>query len=60
MFADKQTIKQACRKNFYFLNNRELEERMKTIQKEIQRFRTPAAKSYRTEWLAYQSLLKEK
>lgn len=31
LFADKQTIKQACRQNFHFLNDRELEEKTKTI-----------------------------
>ena len=60
LFADPHTIKQACRQSFYFLNERELDEKTKAIQKELKRFKTPASKNYRTEWLAYRSMLEEK
>ena len=38
LFADRETIKNACRDNFYFLNDHELEDTIKKIKKESKRF----------------------
>lgn len=52
LFADKTAIKKACKTNFHFLSEKELDERMKVIQCESERFRGRASKNYREEWLA--------
>jgi hypothetical protein len=41
------------------MNDRELDETFKKIKKESERFKVPASKFYRTEWLAARSSAEE-